>query len=115
MSFAYPALAVLTSLIVTASGTMKVRHDQKVTQIIHDVVGVPLRFFPLLAACEFAGAAGLLTGIFWAPLGVAASIGLIVYFVAALLSHVRVGDFKGLGPATFILFLSCLCLLFRIR
>ena len=115
MSLAYTAIAILTSVIVTASGTMKVRHDPKVTTIIHDVVGVPLKFFPLLAACEFAGAAGLLIGIFWAPLGVAASIGLIVYFVGAVLSHVRVGDFKGTGPATFILFLASLCLLFRIR
>lgn len=115
MSFLYTALAIVTALIVAASGTMKVRHDPKVTMIIHDVVGVPLRFFPFLAACEFAGAAGLVIGIGWAPLGVAASTGLVVYFVVAVLSHVRVGDFKGLGPATFILFLSAMCLLFRVR
>ena len=102
-------------MIVTASGTMKVRHDPKVTTIIHDVVGVPLKFFPFLAACEFAGAIGLLGGIFWVPLGIAASAGLVLYFVGALLAHVRVGDLKGLGPATFILFLSGMCLLFRVR
>jgi uncharacterized membrane protein YphA (DoxX/SURF4 family) len=87
MSVLDTAVAIVTALIVTMSATMKVRHDPKVTQIIHEVVGVPLRFFPLLAACEFAGAAGLLIGVFWAPLGVAASVGLVVYFVAAVLSH----------------------------
>jgi hypothetical protein len=115
MSFAYTALAVVTSLIVAASGTMKLRHDPKVTKIIHDVVGMPLRFFPFLAACEFAGAIGLLGGIFWRPLGLAASAALVLYFVGALLAHVRVGDWKGLSPATFMLFLSCMCLLFRVR
>ncbi len=115
MSFAYAGLAAVTALIVAASGTMKLRHDPKVTTVIHDVVGVPLRFFPILAACEFAGAAGLLGGIFWVPLGVAASIGLVTYFIGAVLAHVRVGDFKGLGPATFILFLSVMCLLARVR
>jgi DoxX-like family len=98
MSFAYTALAVVTSLIVAASGMMKVRLDPKVTKIIHDVVGVPLRFFPFLAASEFAGAIGLLGGIFWVPLGVAASAALVLYFVGALLAHVRVGDWKGLSP-----------------
>jgi hypothetical protein len=73
MSFAYIALAVLTALMVAASGMLKVRRDPKVTRVIHDVVGVSLKFFPFLAACEFAGAVGLLGGIVWRPLGLAAS------------------------------------------
>ena len=42
---------------------------------------VPLKDFPLLAACEFSGALGLVLGIWWLILGVAAAIGLILYFV----------------------------------
>ena len=115
MPFAYSGLAVVTALIVSASGMMKVRRDPKVMKIIHEVVGVPVKFFPFLAACEFAGAVGLLGGIGWAPLGLAASVGLMLYFVGALVGHVRVGDFKGLGPATFLLFLSAACFLLRVR
>jgi hypothetical protein len=45
---------------------------------------VPLTYFPLLAACEFAGALGLVLGIRWPPLGVAAGIGLVLYLSARL-------------------------------
>ena len=71
--------------------------------MIQEVVGVPLQFFPLLAACELAGALGLVLGI-WSPwMGVAAGIGLVIYFVGAVVSHLRVGDVKGMGPAVFML------------
>ena len=57
---------------------------------------MPLSILPLPAACEFAGAIGLLAGIRWRQLGIAAAIGLVLYFVGAVLSHVRVGDYAGL-------------------
>jgi hypothetical protein len=113
MSFAYTALAVVTALMVSASGMLKIRRDPKVTTVIHDVVGVPLKFFPFLAACEFAGAVGLLGGIVWRPLGLAASVGLVLYFLGAIIGHMRVGDFKGLGPAAFMFLLAAACVLFR--
>ena len=74
-----------------------------IVQVIHEVVGVPLKYFPLLAASEFAGALGIVLGIWWPCLGVAAGIGLVLYFVGAVVSHLRVGDLKGIGPAAFIL------------
>ena len=115
MSIAYIVLAVGTSLMVTFSGMMKVRHDPKVTKIIHEVVRVPLKFFPFLAACEFAGALGLLLGIVWPAVGLAAASGLVLYFVGSVIGHVRVGDLKGLGPAAFMLCLSGACLILRVR
>ena len=115
MSIAYSVHAVGTSLMVTFSGMMKVRHDPKITKIIHEVVGVPLRFFPYLAACEFAGAFGLLVGMVWPALGLAAASGLVLYFVGAVIGHVRVGNFKGLGPAAFMLCMSGACLILRVR
>jgi uncharacterized membrane protein YphA (DoxX/SURF4 family) len=115
MPIAYTVLAVVMSLMAIASGMMKVRRDPRSTTIIHEVVGVPLKFFPFLAACEFAGAAGLLTGIAWPPLGLAASVGLVVYFVGAMVGHARVGDFKGLGPAAFMFVLSGACAVLRVR
>jgi hypothetical protein len=114
MSIVYAAVAVLLTVMLTASGMMKVRRDPRSTKIIHDLVGVPLEFFPILAACEFAGALGLLAGIIWPFLGVAASVGLVAYFVGATVGHVRVGDVKGLGPAVFMLFLSGACLILRV-
>jgi hypothetical protein len=73
-----------------------------------------LQYLVFLAACEFAGAAGLLVGIWWPPLGVAAGIGLVLYFVGALVSHLRVGDVQGMGPSAFMLVLAAGALALRI-
>jgi hypothetical protein len=113
MSIVYAAVAVVFAIMLTASGMMKVRRDPRSTRIIHDVVGVPLEVFPILAACEFAGALGLLAGIIRPSPGIAASVGLVAYFVGAVVGHLRVGDVKGLGPAAFMLFLSAACLILR--
>ncbi len=112
---AYTVLAVVMSLMVTFSGMMKIRRDPRTTKIINEVVGVSLKFFSFLAGCEFAGAIGLLVGIAWPLLGMAASAGLVFYFVGAGVGHVRVGDFRGVGPAAFMLCVSGACLLLRVR
>jgi len=96
------------------SGIGKIRRDPRIVRVIHEVIGVPLRYFPLLAACEFAGALGLVLGIWWPPLGVAAGIGLVLYFVGAVGSHLRVGDVKGIGPAAFMLAAAVAALVMRV-
>jgi hypothetical protein len=64
-----------------------------------------MRWLPWLAACEIAGAIGILIGIAWAPLGVIAALGLVFYFVGAIIAHLRAGDFKGmLTPVVPLLF-----------
>jgi hypothetical protein len=88
--------------MVAFSAMAKIRRDPRVVHAIHEVVGLPLSYFPLLAACELAGALGLVLGIFWPPLGIIAGVGLALYFLAAILSHFRVGDFAGVGPAFFM-------------
>lgn len=114
MSIAYLAVTIILAAIVTFSGIGKIRRDPHIVQVIHEVVGVPMRYFPLLATCELAGALGIVAGIWWPGLGMAAAVGLIVYFVGAVVSHLRVGDGKGIGPAAFILVLSAAALALRI-
>jgi DoxX-like family len=114
MGIAYLAITILLAAIVTFSGIGKIRRDPHILHVIHEVVGVPLRYFPLLAACEFAGALGVVLGIWWPLLGVAAGIGLVIYFAGASLSHLRVGDVKGIGPAAFILALAAAALALRL-
>ena len=82
---------------------------------LHEVVGVPLKFLPFLAACEIAGGSGLLLGIVWPTLGLAASAGLILYFIGAVVGHIRVGDLKGSGPAAFLLCVAGGCFILRLR
>ena len=103
METAYLVITAIFALIVAFSGFGKIRRDPHQVRVVHETVGVPLQYFPFLAACELAGALGLVVGIWWFPLGVAAGVGLVLYFVGAIVSHLRVGDFKGVGPATFML------------
>lgn len=106
METAYLATTAIFALMVGFSGFGKIRRDPRQVRVVHETVGVPLEYFPYLAACELAGALGLVVGIRWFPLGVAAGVGLVLYFVGAIVSHLRVGDFKGVGPATFMLMVA---------
>src|SRR5215831_7550569 len=106
MYTAYLAVSIFLAVAAAFSGFGKLRHDPKIVRTIHDIVGVPLQYFRHLAACEFAGALGLILGFWWPLLGLAAAIGLVVYFAGAVISHVRVRDMNGIGPAAFMLVTS---------
>jgi hypothetical protein len=110
----YLVVTVLFAAIVAFSGIGKIRRDPRIVHVICEVVGVPLKYLSLLAACELAGALGLVLGIWWPDLGVAAGIGLVLYFVGASVSHLRVGDVKGIGAAAFLLAVAVGALALRI-
>ena len=114
MHTAYLVITLVFALMVSYSGVGKIRRDLLPVRVIHETVGVPLKYFALLAACEFAGALGLVIGIWWRPIGIAAGIGLVLYFVGAIVSHLRVGDVKGIGSAAFMLVLAAGALALRV-
>jgi hypothetical protein len=111
---AYLIVTLVCVTMVAFSGIGKMRRDPRIVHVIQEVVGVPLKYFSLLAACELAGALGLVLGMWWPFMGVAAGIGLLLYFVGATVSHLRVGDVKGMGPAAFMLALAVGALALRI-
>lgn len=113
MHIAYLTVTIVLAVIAAFSGVGKLRRDPKIVHIVHEVVGVPLQYFPHLAACEITGALGLIVGIWWPILGLAAGIGLTVYFAGAIVSHVRVSDLSGIGPAAFLLILSVAAVVLR--
>ena len=51
------------------------------------MVGVPEDKLNSLAVILLAGAAGLFAGLFWEPIGVAAAVGVVCYFVLAVAAH----------------------------
>ena len=114
MGVAYLVVTVVAAGMAAFSAVGKLRHDPKIVHVVHEIVGVPLNYFPHLAACEIAGAVGLVVGIWLPRVGMAAGIGLVVYFVGAIVSHLRVGDWKGIGPAAFMLILSFTALVLRL-
>jgi len=74
MHTAYLVVTLAFALMVFYSGVGKIRRDPLPVRVIHETVGVPLKYFPLLAACEFAGALGLVVGIWLPPIGIAAKL-----------------------------------------
>jgi len=66
-------------------------------------VGVPDSWLPFLGFVKGAAAVGLAVGLFWRPLGIAAAVGLVVFFVLAMVAHVRARVFHNiLGPLLFL-------------
>jgi hypothetical protein len=113
MFVAYAVVAVILSIVLIASGRGKLVRDQRIVQSLTGV-GVPLSWFPYLAACEFAGALGLLAGLVVAPLGIAAAIGVAIYFAGAVITHLRARDLKGLGMPLALLAVAVVALVFRL-
>ena len=94
MRIAYDILAGIYSLMLVMSVRMKLVRHPNAVEVIGGIHRVPMEMFPVLAAAELAGALGLLAGIGVKALGVAADAGLVLYFVAATASHIRVRDYE---------------------
>jgi hypothetical protein len=70
----------------------------------------------LLGAAELAGAVGLVIGLLWWPLGVAAAVCLTAYLIGALvyLLRARGTKAKGLASAAVLLLVAIASLVLRI-
>lgn len=90
----FPAAVIVSSLLAVGlaySAIRKLSHRPEVVQT-YVRVGVPEARLDQLAITLLAGAAGLVAGLFWAPIGLAAAVGVVVYFLLAIAAHVRAGD-----------------------
>jgi DoxX-like protein len=89
------AAAVIVSALLAAglaySALRKLSHGPEVVQT-YARVGVPEARLDQLAIILLAGAGGLVAGLFWTPIGLAAAVGVVVYFLLAIAAHVRAGD-----------------------
>jgi DoxX-like protein len=67
-------------------------------------VGVPSSWLPALGLLKGAGAVGLLLGLLGVPvIGIAAAVGLVLFFVGAVVAHVRARVFRTIAvPAGFL-------------
>ena len=62
--------------------------------------GIPWPRYRLIGAAELAAAAGILSGLWWHPLGVAAAAGTALLLLGALVTHGRAADSgKEMAPA----------------
>jgi len=84
----------------------KLRNDPKIVAIMSHV-GVRSAQLPILAYLELLGALGLLIGLKVHPLGVLSAVALALYFVGAVIAHVRKNDkVADFAPAVFLALVS---------
>ncbi|MCX5198111.1 DoxX family protein [Streptomyces sp. NBC_00249] len=112
MFIAYAVVACLLALVLTASATFTLQRNEAIVASMRKVE-VPDAWLPRLAALKAAGAVGLVAGLWIAPLGVAAAVGVTLYFAGAVVSHLRVKDFE-LAPAAVLTLVAAAVLALRV-
>lgn len=98
-------LSILLAVVLAPLGTLKLINHPKASETAQHL-GISLTLSRTIGVLELAAAGGLLIGLAWVPLGVAAAIGLILLLVGATASHLRVRD--PVQVASFPLFLALL-------
>jgi DoxX-like family len=94
MTTAYVAVTLIAVAANGFSGIAALLHLQPIMPGMAKA-GVPLSWltFPI-GTLKTLGAVGLAAGLAFHPLGVAAAIGLVLFFVCAVYTHVLAGDYS---------------------
>ena len=104
MFTAYLSVTVLTAVANTFSATLDFVRYEKIL-IAMAKARVPGSWLTTLGLLKAAGALGLLVGIGVPPVGIAAAVGLVLFFVGAIIVHLRVHD-ESFGLAAVFLLLA---------
>lgn len=88
MNIAYNIVTVAAALWVAFSAYSMFRRAKWVVEPLAEY-GVPSSWWNRLASAKAAGSLGLVVGLFFWPLGLAAAIGLVLYFSGAVVTIVR--------------------------
>lgn len=87
----FVALSVLLAAACAVPGTAKVLGLPRMRKAAAHF-GIPWRRYQLIGMAELAAAAGVLAGLWWHWLGLAAASGMTLLLIGALASHRRAGD-----------------------
>ncbi|MFG3553366.1 DoxX family protein [Micromonospora sp. NPDC047557] len=100
MFAAYVTVTIIASVFTgIAAVTYLIGHDYPKVQA--DMKRVPRSWLPVLGLLLAAGSVGLLAGFAVPLLGTLAAAGLVLYFVGALIAHLRVRSRQLVGWAVF--------------
>jgi uncharacterized membrane protein YphA (DoxX/SURF4 family) len=105
-------LATVFAVLLVVSGIGKLMKAEFQMDSLRKV-GFPENRVVLLAIAEVAGAVGLLAGLVYWPIAIAAAIGLILYFAGAVIAHIRVRDWN-FGAAAMLLVFAVAALVLRL-
>lgn len=103
MFASYVTVAVIAASMNIWAASEDFRRTDRVTENVARAEIPPSWLFPL-GALKFAGAVGLVVGIFLPLIGLAAAVGLVLFFVCAVFAHLRVRWYSTLPyPIAFLL------------
>ncbi|MBE1575188.1 DoxX family protein [Amycolatopsis roodepoortensis] len=106
MAVSHVVLSVLLAAIFAVLGVAKILRQPALVSRT-ERIGFSVRAIQGIGALELAGAAGLVAGLFWRPLGIAAAAGLVALLIGAAVSHVRAGDgIKDVAPPVWLALVS---------
>jgi DoxX-like protein len=90
---AYIAVTIAYSVALTLSAIV---YLARIKRVVATMTRLDLSesWPPVLGALKAAGALGLLVGLAVPAIGIAAAIGLVLYFVGAIVTHVRARAFR---------------------
>ena len=112
MFTAYIIVTVLAAAANAFSATLDfIRYKQILINMAK--VGVSESWITILGILKAAGALGLLIGIGVPLIGIAAAVGLVLFFVAAIITHLRARDYS-FGLAVVFLLLAVAALVLRV-
>jgi uncharacterized membrane protein YphA (DoxX/SURF4 family) len=95
-------LSLLLALVMLGSGVMKLIRAPSIVAAMA-AVHVSRTQLLILGVIEVIGATGLILGMWYPPLALAASIGSVLYFAAAIVAHLRAHDPDKQGAIAFVL------------
>jgi len=101
MDIAYVGVTILVALANGYAAALNFAGAESV-KVVADEVRVSQKWMIPFGILLASGAAGLLAGFAVPVLGMAAAIGLILYFSCALSAHIRVRDPKVAGAVSFL-------------
>ena len=91
MDTATVVVTLLLAALFTFSSSIKLLGVPK-SLTIRDHLNVSPNQWRVIGGLELAGVAGVLAGLLWAPLGIAAAIGLALLSIGAVAFHLRASD-----------------------
>jgi uncharacterized membrane protein YphA (DoxX/SURF4 family) len=93
MTITAAILSILLAFVALAAGAPKVVLKGTSAQL-QSHLGLSAGLVRFVGLAEVAAAVGLVIGLFWRPLGVAAAVGLVVLFIGAIGFHAKAGDYS---------------------
>ena len=99
----FAAYVTVTTIAAVFTGIAAVTYliGHEYPKVQADIKRIPRSWVPVLGVLLAAGSLGLLAGFAVPLLGILAAAGLVLYFLGALIAHLRVGSRQLVGWAVF--------------